>query len=199
VQIKRRTGFGITQEVSHPFIFAKRKEYPLVRLICTFILVVFLDQCTKIVVQEYMTLHGSIPILGEFLRLTFIKNPGAAFGIMIGNRLFFLAMSILACGVMIYYFIQLPVRETWGRFALTLIFGGAIGNLIDRILYGEVTDFIDVGLNTYRWPIFNIADMAVSIGVILLFIRLSTTNQTIPDESSSTEQEGIVHREDRSA
>ena len=100
---------------------------------------------------------------------------------------------------MIYYFIQLPVRETWGRFALTLIFGGAIGNLIDRILYGEVTDFIDVGLNTYRWPIFNIADMAVSIGVILLFIRLSTTNQTIPDESSSTEQEEIVHREDRSA
>jgi len=170
-----------------------------VRLICTFILVVFLDQCTKIVVQEYMKLHDSIPILGDFLKLTFIKNPGAAFGIMIGNRWFFLAMSILACGVMIYYFTRLPLRETWGRFALTLIFGGAIGNLIDRILYGEVTDFIDVGLNTYRWPIFNIADMAVSIGVILLFIRLSTTNQTIPDESSSTKQEGIVHREDRPA
>lgn len=158
---------------------------------------VFLDQLTKIVVQESMALHTSIPVIGDFIRLTFIKNPGAAFGIMLGSKWVFLALSILACGVMVYYFIQLPVKETWGRFALTLIFGGAIGNLIDRILYGEVTDFIDVGMSTYRWPIFNLADMAVSIGVILLFIRLSTAQQTIIDESPSTQQEGIIHREDR--
>lgn len=139
-----------------------------------------------------MGLHTSIPILGELIRFTFIKNPGAAFGIMIGSKWFFLLLSILACGVMVYYFTQLPVTETWGRFALSMIFAGAVGNLIDRIRFGEVTDFIDVGFGTYRWPIFNIADMAVSIGVILLFIRLSTSQQTNIDESANEQDEGIA-------
>lgn len=170
----------------------------MARLIIIFILVVILDQGTKHLVQDNMSLYSSIPVAGEFIKFTFIKNPGAAFGIMVGSRWLFLALSVLACGVMLYYFVNLPREEKWGRFALTLIFGGAIGNLIDRILYGEVVDFLDVGLNAYRWPIFNIADIAVSVGVILLFIRLSATNQAEHDDPEPAEQEDIIHRKDRS-
>lgn len=157
----------------------------MVKLIFTFFTILLLDQGTKYLVQEGMELYSSIPVIGQVLKLTYIRNPGAAFGISVGNRFLFIALSILACAVMVYYFLRMPREETWGRFAVTLIFGGAIGNLIDRLLYGEVTDFIEVGVAGYYWPVFNVADMAVTIGVILLFIRMSSVGQTVPHDQLS--------------
>ncbi len=151
--------------------------------ICAGILI--LDQFTKIAVQQWMTLHQSYPLLGDVVQFTYIRNPGAAFGITIGGRWLYLVLSVIACIVMIYYLFKLPSSERWGRYAMMGILGGAFGNLIDRALYGEVTDFIDIGVGAYRWPVFNVADSAVTIGIILLFTRLSAINRIVNDEAPS--------------
>lgn len=147
--------------------------------------IVLLDQITKIAVQQWMTLYQSYPILGDVVQLTYIRNPGAAFGIDIGGRWLYLALSIIACAVMIYYLLRLPASERRGRYAMMTVLGGALGNLIDRALYGEVTDFIDIGAGAYRWPVFNVADSAVTIGIILLFTRLPAINRILNDEAAS--------------
>ncbi len=157
-----------------------------------------LDQLTKYIVQQTLALHSSIPVIGEYVRLTYIHNPGAAFGIMPGNRWVFLVLSFVACGVMIYYFYALPSGEKWGRLALMGIIGGAVGNLIDRIRFGEVTDFVDVGLDTLRWPVFNVADMAVTIGVAILFLRLSSFSKHAELEQASKDQGEPNNSQDRS-
>lgn len=144
-----------------------------------------LDQVTKFAVQQGMALHQSFPLLGEVVQLTYIRNPGAAFGITFGGRWIYLVLSVIACAVMIYYYFRLPSVERWGRYAMTGILGGALGNLIDRAFYGEVTDFIDIGVGAYRWPVFNVADSAITIGIILLFTRLSAINRTLNDEAPS--------------
>ncbi len=147
--------------------------------------IVLLDQITKIAVQQWMTLYQSYPLLGDVVQLTYIRNPGAAFGIDIGGRWLYLALSIIACAVMIYYLLRLPASERRGRYAMMTVLGGALGNLIDRALYGEVTDFIDIGAGAYRWPVFNVADSAVTIGIILLFTRLPAINRILNDEAAS--------------
>ena len=147
--------------------------------------IVILDQLTKIAVQQWMTLHQSYPLLGDVVQFTYIRNPGAAFGITIGGRWLYLVLSIIACAVMIYYLVRLPSTERLGRYAIMIVLGGALGNLIDRALYGEVTDFIDIGAEAYRWPVFNVADSAVTIGIILLFTRLSAINRILNDEAPS--------------
>lgn len=144
-----------------------------------------LDQVTKFAVQQGMALHQSFPLLGEVVQLTYIRNPGAAFGITFGGRWIYLVLSVIACAVMIYYYFRLPSVERWGRYAMTGILGGALGNLVDRAIYGEVTDFIDIGVGAYRWPVFNVADSAITIGIILLFTRLSAINRTLNDEAPS--------------
>ena len=168
-------------------------------LIITFLSVIIIDQVSKYIVQQSMTLYTSIPVLGEFIKLTYIHNPGAAFGIMPGNRTVFLVLSLIACGVMIYYLYIMPASERQGRLALMGILGGAVGNLIDRIRFGEVTDFVDVGFNNIRWPIFNVADMAVTIGVAILFIRLSSSRKSMNQDNTFKNQSELIDREDRPA
>jgi len=145
--------------------------------------ILFLDQVTKFAVQRWMTLHQSYPLLGEVVQFTYIRNPGAAFGITFGGPWLYLVLSVIACIVMIYYLVRLPADEKLGRYAMMSILGGAFGNLIDRALYGDVVDFIDIGAGAYRWPVFNVADSAVTIGIILLFTRLSAINRKLCDEA----------------
>ncbi len=147
--------------------------------------IVILDQLTKIAVQQWMTLHQSYPLLGDVVQFTYIRNPGAAFGIMLGGRWLYLVLSIIACAVLIYYLVKLPSIERRGRYAMMIVLAGAVGNLIDRALYGEVTDFIDIGVGAYRWPVFNVADSAVTIGIILIFTRLPAINRILKDEAPS--------------
>ena len=129
-------------------------------------IIIIIDQLSKFIISQTMTPFQSTPVLGDVLRLTFIKNPGMAFGIRVGNHLFFAVFSIIASVVILIYLFRLKPENMWARFALASILGGAIGNLIDRLLYKEVIDFIDVRI--IHWPVFNVADIAVTVGMVIL-------------------------------
>ncbi|MGH7596266.1 MAG: signal peptidase II [bacterium] len=132
------------------------------------VLVVILDQITKLAVKARFYLGESIEIFGDTLRFTYIQNPGMAFGIRFGGKLFFTVFASIASLIILIYLYRMRQERFQSRFSLALILGGAIGNLIDRFAYGEVIDFIDIGVESTRWPVFNIADSAVTVGMIIL-------------------------------
>src|SRR5690606_22585034 len=147
--------------------------FVLLSLVVAFI--VSLDQITKTYIASTMHLHESITVIPGYFNLTYIRNPGAAFGIMgstsSGFRLiFFFLTSLFAMGLLITIFLRLDSRDWWGQMTIASIFGGAIGNFIDRLQYGEVIDFLDFYINGYHWPAFNVADSAISIGVFSLLL-----------------------------
>jgi len=131
-------------------------------------LIVALDQITKLTIKAQFYLGESIEIFGDILRFTYIQNPGMAFGIRFGGKLFFTIFASVASVVILIYLYRMRGERFSSRLSLALILGGAIGNLVDRFAYGEVIDFIDVGINETRWPVFNVADSAVTIGMIIL-------------------------------
>ncbi len=134
-------------------------------------LVVLLDQLSKQVVRSGMELYSSINILGNLVRFTYVENSGIAFGISVGQTLpIFTMLSIFASIVIFIYLYKERFNALLPRVGLALIFGGAIGNIIDRILFGKVVDFIDVGIGVHRFYIFNVADSAVTVGVTLYLI-----------------------------
>lgn len=135
--------------------------------------VVVLDFVTKMWAMNTLTFGHPVPVLGDFFRLTYTHNPGAAFGINIGehSRLFFLVLSLIALVVLGLIYRSTPARDRLRLLAVALVGGGAVGNIIDRIRFeAGVVDFLDVGIGAHRWPIFNVADSAVSIGAVLLLI-----------------------------
>ena len=131
------------------------------------IIVVALDQITKYLALTYINPYDSFKIL-PFLHLVLVTNKGAAFGMFkhIGSS-FFIAASVIA----IIFVIYLLIRGKEDHLGLSLILGGAIGNIIDRILYGSVVDFIDLSIGKYHWPAFNIADSALSVGVTIILLN----------------------------
>jgi len=119
-----------------------------------------------------MALHQSIPVIEGLLNLTYIRNTGAAFGIFAGSaeifrRPFLILVSVLASVFIVTLLRRLADSERGLVIALTFVLGGAIGNLIDRVFYGEVIDFLDVYWRDYHWPAFNIADSFITIGVTI--------------------------------
>jgi signal peptidase II len=147
--------------------------------------VVFLDQVSKAVVSSTLRMYEVKPVIHGLLNLTLIHNTGAAFGLMSGQvspvrTFFFLAVSFLAMCVVLWMLLRLPAGQKVEQVALSLIFGGALGNVIDRIRLGEVVDFIDVYYRSYHWPAFNVADSAISIGVALLIFRLVFAGEKTP-------------------
>ncbi len=133
-----------------------------------------LDQITKIIVRNTMYLGQSIPVLGNFAKFTYVENPGMAFGLQIGNGTIFTILSILAIIGITYYLFVIVKDDIKTQIPLALILGGALGNLIDRILYSRVVDFMDIGLKTIRWPVFNVADSVVVIGMFILAYQMLT-------------------------
>lgn len=131
-------------------------------------LVVVLDQITK---QLFWRNGQNYDIIDGYLHITLVKNAGAAFGVFQGGRLFFVIASVIAAVLITFVALRLPRAETVRRFHLSLILGGAVGNLIDRVLYGEVIDFVQIGFRGKYWPVFNVADMAVTIGAALLILH----------------------------
>jgi signal peptidase II len=147
--------------------------------------VLIFDQITKIIARIYLRPLYSVQILGDFFRLTYVENPGIAFGLRINNKVFFTVLSIIAVFI-IFYYLFLMKENPLLRFSFAMILGGAFGNLIDRFLFGRVVDFLDFdffdvsipqfsflffnfsGYQMARWPVFNIADIAVTIGMILI-------------------------------
>jgi signal peptidase II len=146
-------------------------------IVVIFILTVAFDQWTKHLIRSDMSLGQSIPVLGDFIRLTYVENPGIAFGIRVSQGWIFTVLSILASIGIIVYLVTQWKESVWIKSGLTLILGGAIGNLIDRIAYAKVVDFMDVGFGTVRWPVFNVADAAVVIGMFILFFTLYTQDR----------------------
>ena len=171
---------------------------------------VLADQCSKLMVKGVqipflgLNVHGmsvgtSRPLIGDFLRLTYIENPGMAFGIDIGGKLFFSIFSIVASIIILVYLYNSRHEHLAFRTSLAMILGGAVGNLIDRVFYGvlfdeatlfhgKVVDFIDAdffhinlfGYHITRFPVFNIADASVTCGVILLlFAHRAVSRETL--------------------
>jgi signal peptidase II len=139
--------------------------------------VLILDQITKALVHNLMQLHQSIEILPNFVHLTYLRNTGAAFGFLAGDRsalktVFFLLVSGVAIGCIFYLLRNLRPGRNTETLSLSFILGGAIGNLIDRLRMGEVIDFIDLHWHHVHWPAFNVADSAITVGVILLLFQM---------------------------
>lgn len=134
-------------------------------------LVIAVDQITKHVVLGSLVLGAPVEVLGSFFRLTFIYNRGAAFGIHLGSPAVHTVVSIGALAAVAWLYWSLPAGARLLHAALALVVGGAIGNIIDRLRFDQVIDFFDVGLGeAWRWPVFNVADSCVSVGVILLIL-----------------------------
>lgn len=138
------------------------------------LLALILDQVSKFVIADSMQLYQSIPIT-SFFKLTYVRNTGAAFSFLSDaggwQRWFFAGLAILISMVIVVWLTRLKQHETLLAVALALVLGGAIGNLIDRLVYGYVIDFLDVFYQTWHWPAFNVADSAITLGVMLMLLE----------------------------
>lgn len=145
------------------------------------ILVVFLlDQVSKYYIQVTPALHGSIEIIPKFLYITYCKNTGIAWSMLSGKKLFLIVVGLIEIGVLIYFFIEkMKTKDKWYCFSLALMIGGAVGNLYDRCVLGYVRDFIDTYPFGYNFPVFNIADAAlcIGVGIILILMLLEERNE----------------------
>ncbi|HLC61922.1 MAG TPA: signal peptidase II [Candidatus Nanoarchaeia archaeon] len=137
-------------------------------ILSTALTIVFLDQLTKFLIRANFKLGESISIIRNIFHITYVTNTGAAFSIFQGFNLFFIIFLVIFIGVVIYYLKNIKENEKMMQIAIGLLLGGTIGNLIDRISIGAVIDFIDFRI----WPVFNVADSAVSVSVVLLIILL---------------------------
>ncbi len=153
---------GVGKKNSHLSLSA-RLLFFLVSLI-----IVLLDYVTKLFIVNTISPHDSLLVL-PFLRIVHVKNTGAAFGILqgLGNEIFIIITLIAIVGFVIFI-----LKSDENLLSLSFILGGAIGNIIDRISRGFVIDFIDVFAGKYHWPAFNVADSAITAGMVLLFIHL---------------------------
>jgi signal peptidase II len=140
-------------------------------------LVLLLDQATKLLIYHGLPLYGEIVVVPGFFSIVHYHNPGGAFGIFAGaengfRHIFFLVVSILALGLVFYFYRSTPKTHRFLSTGFALIFGGAVGNLVDRFRLGKVIDFLDVYVNGWHWPAFNVADSAISVGIGIFVFHL---------------------------
>ena len=138
---------------------------------------IVMDQYTKLMVSLHIPLNYSVKVVEGFFNFTHIRNSGVAFGLFANQQseykaLMFIAISTIAIIAILVIFHQTPKEKKMVQTGLILIFSGAIGNLIDRILHGEVIDFVDFFINRHHFPAFNIADSCITVGVIMMVIDL---------------------------
>lgn len=165
-----------------------KRKYILLLVVAVVILVV--DQWTKHLVHHNFRWGESVPVLEPFFSLTYVRNMGAAFGLLhrapaYFREPFFIVVPVLALFIIGFVYYRLAEHETLTALALSLIVGGAIGNLIDRLRFGYVIDFLDFHWRDfYHWPAFNVADSAIVVGVALMFV------QSFRQEGSSLQDSG---------
>jgi len=140
-------------------------------------LIVLADQVTKTVILNGLPLFQSIPVIPGFFNIIHIQNPGGAFGFLAGQSpeirtVVFLLISSLALGLVFYFYKNTPRTHPVLATGFAMIFGGAIGNLIDRVRLGRVVDFLDFYVGKYHWPAFNVADSAISVGIVIFLFYL---------------------------
>ncbi len=151
--------------------------------------IVVVDQITKSAVMARFSLHETLEIIPGLFNLVYVMNPGAAFGFLADasatfRYVFFTGVTILAAGLIVYYLVKSNPRNRMLAGSLTLIFGGAVGNLIDRIRFGAVVDFLDVYLGASHWPAFNVADSAITVGAFLMIWEMLRNRKS--KQTSST-------------
>lgn len=146
------------------------------------VLTVILDQLSKVWVDTHMSLYQSIPVMPGF-NITYVHNFGAAFSFLSDaggwQRWFFTLLALSISVGLVVWLKRLQANETLSAIAISLILGGAIGNLIDRVIYGYVIDFFDVYYQTWHWPVFNIADSAITVGVMFMFYESFTQKEQV--------------------
>lgn len=152
-----------------------RRNYPW--LILPALGVVFFDQLTKQLIIKSLRVYESVPVIQGFFDLVHVRNRGMAFGIMNDSpsdsgMWLLLAMSFVAIALLLVWFFRMKEEGVLFTLSLSLILGGAVGNIIDRLRFGEVVDFLDVYVGAYHWPAFNVADAAITVGTFMIAATL---------------------------
>lgn len=133
-----------------------------------------IDQVTKSIIDSSMSLYQQIPIIPGFFNITYLQNTGAAWSMFEGKMGFFYLVSILALIAMFLFYFNSNENEKWTRLALAMMIAGTLGNFIDRIVFHHVRDFLDFVIFGYDFPVFNVADMALCIGVFIIIVDVLT-------------------------
>lgn len=170
-------GNVFTLVVYYMMVVNMNKKYYL-----TFVVILILDQLTKYVIDLNMRLYESITVIPNFFYITYARNEGAAWSILSGKTWFFVVIGIIAFTVMGYVFKKSKDFEVLTKLGLILMMSGTVGNLIDRICFGYVRDFLDFIIFNYDFPIFNVADMAlcIGVGILMLDVVLEELGVVIP-------------------
>lgn len=165
------------------------------------LLVVVVDQLSKAIVVREIGLHDYVPLIDGLLSLSHVRNHGAAFGLLSDwnipyQSLLLSTLSLLALGAIAAYFMRLPKSAWLPRLSLSLVLGGAVGNVIDRLRLGYVVDFVHVYWREHQWPDFNVADSAITIGVALLVIDILSSPETEPQPAAGIDNAAHAGRTD---
>jgi signal peptidase II len=150
-----------------------KKKYRI--LLIVFVILLALDQASKLLIERHFPLYQSRQVIQGFFAITHVQNRGAAFGLLAnlpGAGTLFVIISLLAIALIITYFRSIKAKEVWTPLCLALVLTGAMGNLIDRFRLGGVVDFLDVYYKGWHWPAFNVADASITIGVLLLALKI---------------------------
>jgi signal peptidase II len=150
--------------------------------------VIAIDQLTKAVITEKLFMYGTHKVIDGFFNLVYVMNPGAAFGFLsrtpeLFRYSFFIGITVLAMLLIIYYLVKSENEKAIITLSLALIFGGAVGNLIDRIRFGAVVDFLDFYIGNWHWPAFNAADSAITVGAALMLWEMIIARHKKPKTS----------------
>lgn len=148
------------------------KQYRILPMAILSLFFIILDQVTKYIIVKTMDVGDSIPVIGDILKITSHRNHGAAWGMLQNQMVFFYIITVIVLVALIYFYIKEAANHLLMQTGLMLIFAGAIGNFIDRLLRGNVVDFIDTKIINYDFPIFNVADSCLTIGVFILLYEL---------------------------
>lgn len=148
-----------------------------------------LDQITKTYVKTNLSLGQSNEVIKDFFYFTHVENTGAAFGILKNGRYFFIVLTIIISAVLVYIIVK--NKSAFLRLSISIVLGGALGNFMDRLLYGRVTDFFDFYIFGYDYPVFNVADACINIGTILLFIYIIFIYKEPDGEESENSEKSL--------
>lgn len=142
------------------------------KILYVMFLCIFIDQLIKIIVNNTMVLNYNYVVIDNFFTITNVHNIGAAWGILAGNRYFLISISFLALFIFYFFFVKNKRLSNFEAINYGILFGGIIGNLIDRIIHGYIIDYFDFYLFDYNFPVFNFADMCIVVSIIFIIIKM---------------------------
>jgi signal peptidase II len=151
-------------------------------------IVVILDQASKRLIWAAFQDSGGMDLIDGVLRLRLSTNTGAVMGILSGSRPILVSVTIISIIALIYFAYRMRYAPAFKRVCLGMVLGGAFGNLIDRIATGKVIDFIDMGIGSLRWPTYNVADIAVTVGAVILIAGFACQKDPLPEGPSAEDE-----------